>query len=306
MAELAQQSEPTGCPVIMSDDKPCGRPIYPAPQGVDKKPVCLMHSFNTGKDQAQFQNEVNAILAETSIYHRPQDRSDFCGFVFQEARFQVATFTPRALFGMVSFGRAAFTQEADFEKATFTEAADFTSTLWGAGKGNPVGETVVEPAIADFRDAKFIKPEQVRFLQVNAKGRQGFRGRFVNCLIKGVLFEDVDWHKENGRMVLQDERDRLANAEGAASYEQVAAAYRRFIINFDEAKHYDLSEDCMIGAMEMKRLDPAKFLFAGDLVHTTKSGLGCGGWENRFWSPISTVWRAAMGAAIGTRLLSWR
>jgi len=184
--------------------------------------------------------------------------ANFYGATFTEwANFVGATFPQK-----VTFWGATFTQGANFRGATFTEAADFTSTLWGAGKDNPVGETVVEPAIADFRDAKFIKPEQVRFLQVNAKGRQGFRGRFVNCLIKGVLFEDVDWHKENGRMVLQDERDRLANAEGAASYEQVAAAYRRFIINFDEAKQYDLSEDCMIGAMEMKRLDPAQFLFA--------------------------------------------
>lgn len=262
MTESVRHSEPTGCPVEMADGKPCGRPIHPAPSDVDEQPVCLMHSRDQRKDAKAFRDETDAILARASRFHRPTEPFDFSCFVFPEANFGRATFTQRAF-----FGGATFTQGADFEEATFTEAADFTSTLWGAGKDAPVGETVVEPAIADFRDAKFIKPEQVRFLQVNAKGRQGFRGRFVNCLTKGVLFEDVQWHREKGRMVLQDELDRLANASGAATYEQVAAAYRRFVINFDEAKHYDLSEDCMIGAMEMKRLDPDQPIFVRRAVN---------------------------------------
>lgn len=300
MPELERQSEPTGCPIGMYDGRPCGRPIYPAPSDVDEQPVCLMHSRDQRKDAKAFRDEIDAILAGTSRFHRSTERFDFSSFVFlatdfrrvkltqwadfsevmftktanfvgavfsQRADFSRAVFSQRANFVGARFGQRAdfsmamFIQGADFRYATFTGDASFAESLWGPGKDDPVVEEV-ELAIADFRNVKFLKPELVWFLRPNVTGRQGFRARFVSCLIKGVLFEDVDWHRENGRMVLQDELDRLANAEGAASYEQVATAYRRFVINFDEAKHYDLSEDCMIGAMEMKRLDPAQPFFA--------------------------------------------
>ncbi|MDE3242567.1 MAG: pentapeptide repeat-containing protein [Nitrospirota bacterium] len=311
MGELEQQSEPTDCPVVMSDGRPCGRPIHPAPSDVDERPVCLMHSREQRKDAEAFRAEIDAILLRTSVFHRPKDHFDFRYFVFHEANFGAELFTEKAFFGdarfigeaifqgaiftkgadfgeatfaqaanfwaatftqranfrqatfteEVDFGLATFTEGADFWGAMFTEGADFTLTLWGYGKDDLAREAGGEPAIASFHSVRLMKPEKVCFLRVNEKSRQGFRGRFVGCPIKGVLFEDVDWHREKGRMVLQDELDRLANDEEAASYEQVAAAYRRFIINFDEAKQYDLSEDCVIGAMEMKRLDPAQPAF---------------------------------------------
>jgi len=229
-----------------------------------------MHSCDQRKDAEAFHDEVDAILAGTSRFHRPRERFNFPRFVFPAADFGEARFTQGADFGEArftqeaDFGRVTFTQGANFWEAMFSEDADFSRSLWGPSKGEPVVEQV-ELAVADFRDAKFLKPELVRFLRVNEEGKSGFRARFVNCPIKGVSFEDVHWHREKGRMVLQDELDRLANVPETASCEQVAAAYRRFIINFDEAKHYDLAEDCMVGAMEMKRLDPAKFLFAGRL-----------------------------------------
>ena len=41
----------------------------------------------------------------------------------------------------------------------------------------------------------------------------------------------------------------------------MAIAYRQLVSNFEKERAYDLAEECKIGAMEMKRLDPKNFLF---------------------------------------------
>jgi len=83
---------------------------------------------------------------------------------------------------------------------------------------------------------------------------------------------DVNWHKQAGRMVLQNELDVTAprgpgEAKGTEGqkkkrptetrYELVAVVYRQLVNNFERVRNYDLAEDCFIGAMEMRRLDPA-------------------------------------------------
>ena len=116
MSEAEQSAAPETCPVEMSDDQPCGRPIHPAPQGVDHLPVCLMHSIDPDKDKALFRQEIDAILEGTSNHHHSQDKFDFTRFVFPEANFRETTFTRGA-----NFGSATFTQDADFREATFTK-----------------------------------------------------------------------------------------------------------------------------------------------------------------------------------------
>jgi len=335
MVELAQQSAPTGCPVPMSDGKPCGRQIHPAPSDVDKQPVCLMHSRDQRKDAKAFRGAIDAILLRTSVFHRPQDHFDFRYFVFHETNFRGVTFAEKAFFGEASFIQEAdfsgatftqeanfgvamfsdwtnfgktrfikeaiftgakfiqgasfvmttfsqgaffwgaeFTQRADFSIATFSHGADFRGATFaniasfdGAIFGRRASEDidVSSSAIADFRFAKFLMPNEVIFSQANQEGHEKLRVRFVGCSTETVRFEDVNWHRENGRMVLQDELDLRANLEEASRHEQIAIAYRRLINNFEKSRSYDLAEDCAIGLMEMKRLDPAKFLFAGRL-----------------------------------------
>jgi hypothetical protein len=46
-----------GCPVTMYLGRRCGRPIYSAPPGIDKTPVCLMHSHDPNKDDGAFERE---------------------------------------------------------------------------------------------------------------------------------------------------------------------------------------------------------------------------------------------------------
>ena len=113
--------EPTTFPVDMSDNLPCGRPIYAAPTDCDEQPVCLMHSRDPNKPQDEFKREVEAILADASAHHRPRDRFDFHGFAFLVADFRKETFAKNA-----DFGEATFTKTANFSGATFTEEADFS------------------------------------------------------------------------------------------------------------------------------------------------------------------------------------
>ena len=102
---------------------------------------------------------------------------------------------------------------------------------------------------------------------IQKKDAPGLRARFVNCRVEGVQFADVNWHRQGGRMVLQDELALTGLAYGPTldepdlTHELVAIAYRQLVSNFEKERAYDLAEECKIGAMEMKRLDPKKFLF---------------------------------------------
>jgi hypothetical protein len=257
------------CRVWMSDLLPCGRPTYLAPGSMDPNLPCIMHCRETTKDPVQFRQEIDAILAGKSAHHRPKDRFDFTRFVFPKANFSGATFAQ-----MAYFRRATFTQDAYFSAATFTQEADFGRATF-AHHANFFGATFTQKADfrratfaqqADFASTEFRRPEQVRFNRVNQqKGAPSLRARFVNCRVEGVQFVDVNWHRQGGRMVLQDELDLTDGTIGEAAgppCELVAIAYRQLVNNFEKERAYDLAEDCKVGAMEMKRLDPKNFLFA--------------------------------------------
>jgi len=114
MSTSAKAAAQSVCSVEMWDGEACGRAIHPAPPGVDPQPVCLMHSRDPNKDSAQFQNEIDAILARTDIH-------DLTGFVFtQDADFSGAKFTQNA-----EFSGAKFTRNANFNSDTFTQNANF-------------------------------------------------------------------------------------------------------------------------------------------------------------------------------------
>ncbi len=251
--------------------------------------VCLEADFSdaTFTQEAYFSNatfaqEANfsrATFAQEAYFSRATFTQDanFIGATFtqnarfysaaftQDANFISATFTQNANFigatlvqdanfigatlvQDANFSHATFTQDADFSSATFTQNADFSSATFTQTAG--------------FRWTEFRQPELVRFYRVNQKeGAPGLRARFVNCRVEGVQFADVRWHRQGGRMVLQDELDLTGPAPRPA-HELVASAYRQLVNNFEKERAYDLAEDCKIGAMEMKRLDPKNFLFA--------------------------------------------
>lgn len=197
----------------------------------------------------------------------------FSGTPFSSyANFEDATFSQKANFSWASFIRGA-----RFLSAIFSQAAVFYRTVFGlrADAGAAVTPPALDssPAIADFSWARFEQPGLVQFLQVNKESPQRLQARFFNCNIEGLQFVDVNWYKEGGRLVLQDELDitqpfppqeqgqkqaeeHKTKPEGP--YEVVATVYRQLVNNFEKVRAYDLAEDCSIGAMEMRRLDPAQ------------------------------------------------
>ena len=313
-----QSSAPKTFPEEMSDKNPCGRPIYHPPPGMDERPVCLMHSDDPNKDKELFRKEIDAILNDTSRHHCPTDKFDFESFVFPKAKFDDveftrtvnfswATFTQGAVFrkarftGGAYFGGAKFTKGAnfswatftkgthfmgatfsvgaDFIEATFTKAADFLGAKFTEG-ANFRGATFA--GLAAFRQTRFEQPTRVHFFQINKNTSEGFRARFLNCRVEELHFEDVNWYKKGPRMVLQDELDILSGE--SKEHELVAVAYRQLINNFERTRAYHLSEDCSIGAMEMRRRNPEHFLFGryATLRNTMKGIVGRGAWVKRF------------------------
>ena len=122
------------CPVLMHEYKFCGRPIYSAPQ-FDTIPVCLMHSLDPSKDDAQFQQEIDAIVVASSI---ATGIADFSRFVFPASQYMVRTFPAMCLFANAvflkeaNFYSAVFEHGAVFQSAQFEDEASFTRSQFGA------------------------------------------------------------------------------------------------------------------------------------------------------------------------------
>jgi len=196
--------------------------------------------------------------------------------------FRLAKFGEGASFWRAEFGGGAnfffakFGDGAEFMEAKFGEGVNFTMAEFG-GKTD-FSETTL-PGVTSFRRVTFENPAQVRFYRVNQKHQEGFRVRFLSCDMREVIFEDVHWHRQNHRMVLQDELDVIEGeakkgknkeenptatataTEEDSRNELVAVTYRRLIHNFERVRAYDLAEDCYVGAMNMKRLDPKVSFF---------------------------------------------
>jgi len=169
-----------GCPVEMSDDEPCGRPIFSAREGMDASPVCRMHSKDPYKGASKFEEEIDTILKGKSKHHRPKEKFDFQGFVFLTLLFTKKTFEkPVNLKGIevilkADFEEAHFNKNADFSGAIFREDARFMSVTFhedaefseahfqrnaNFGKTTFVGEGIFSATTFDgdtyFTDAKF-------------------------------------------------------------------------------------------------------------------------------------------------------
>ena len=308
MSSPPQPPQPN-CPIIMSDGKPCGRPLHRIKHGDDEEPVCLMHTHDPDKDWDAFWTEIQAILSGTSVRQPANNTRDFTTFVFTrdtdfsnanftyDADFSSATFTHNADFSGATFTQdayfsgASFTQDANFSFAKFTQDADFRSATFTERVDFPLTSF---RQVADFRFATFEKPNRILFHRVNEEpppgmtAPVGMKARFLNCLLDGVRFEDVHWHTPGGRLVLQDELD--LEGESPPKHELVADAYRRLVNNFEKARQYELAEQCIVGEMEMRRRDPRHFLLAS--------------WAEKEKGPRWKFWRP-LQRSIGQGLKQW-
>lgn len=116
------------CPFQMLHYKLCGREIHPAPL-YDETPVCLMHSKDPAKANADFEAEITRILATAS---HDATLADFSGFVFLKSDYLGRIFTPACWFrGSIfnqsaEFGKSTFVKKVDFAFCTFERGANFS------------------------------------------------------------------------------------------------------------------------------------------------------------------------------------
>jgi uncharacterized protein YjbI with pentapeptide repeats len=130
-AEKTEAVAEQRCATRMYNQQPCGRPIHPSPVMVDNAPVCLMHSRDLTKDDAEFQVEFERVLsqADTGI-------ADFTGFVFGSVDYSGRTFHATCVFRMavfacdVIFARVRFHNGADFTGARFEGQASFSEAFF--------------------------------------------------------------------------------------------------------------------------------------------------------------------------------
>jgi hypothetical protein len=147
-------SDSSGCPVMMVTER-CGRPLHDAPEGIDKRPVCLMHSRDLRKQEGtllkSFMQEFDTILQAAGdgeatfawfvfpgLDFRHRQVQAGCGFIgttfTQDAVFEGTTFAQGATFDLATFienayfNDATFTQNAVFSYATFMQNASFFRT----------------------------------------------------------------------------------------------------------------------------------------------------------------------------------
>lgn len=193
-----------GCPISMSDGKPCGRPLYKDRSGVDGQPVCIMHSHDMKKSPADVWENVLAILNRSSKANRLTQRYDFSGFVFldtdfsqrkfdREACFKEATFTQFANFSkatsdsIVDFSGAIFDRDASFTNVQFIQEYKFSDATFN---GSLDFSGVTFRYSVDFSGAKF--GGSVNFSEVNFERKADFsRARFNSSAnFSGAHFKD--------------------------------------------------------------------------------------------------------------------
>jgi uncharacterized protein YjbI with pentapeptide repeats len=184
----------------MFGGKPCGRAIHPAPKDVDEIPVCLMHSRDPNKSDAEFQREFESILEGAG-----DGLADFTGFVFPSSNFGGRTFKGTCVFSGATFAqyatffRATF-KEANFSGATFAHAADFCRATF-AQAANFAEATFAQHAYfsgATFKEAASLSwatfAEAARFSGATFKEADFAGATFKEADFAGATFaQDADF-----------------------------------------------------------------------------------------------------------------
>jgi len=122
------------CPIKMGKGT-CGRRTHVAPEGVDERRVCLMHS----KDVAKLSGALYAVFwteFEVILEAAGDQAAHFDHFVFPALNLKDKVILPFCSFNEATFVRdadfrgAAFSRSVDFTRVTFTRNAIFTGTIF--------------------------------------------------------------------------------------------------------------------------------------------------------------------------------
>lgn len=225
-----------------------------------------------------------ARFAENVTFHECSLRgADFSGAHFEKD----VVFEHGTTIGTGAFEHATFAGRAEFDRVTFLGDVKFVATRFASRVS--FGYCDFEPtedagsSVADFTFAEFAEPDAVRFFRINRKTKQPFRMRVRGCDVRECHFADVNWHRESGRLMLEDEFDledgRLEKVRHQQEFDKwkddyefnpewlpepfeptghdlVATSYRQLVANFERDRAFDLAEECWISVMELKRIGP--------------------------------------------------
>ena len=201
----------------------------------------------------------------------------FTAAIFQDVQFNGETtftnavFSQGANFTLVRFTQLAhfeftkFAQSANFFGAAFHKDAAFMETVFGLVSQNGVEPLIssLPQTVADFTHTTFIQPASILFYRVNQASSQGFLVRFAGCNVEQLQLVDINWYRDNNRLVLQDEIDlQKSKNQTKATHELARVSYRQLINNFDKVRAYDLADECWVGVMDLNRFDPTRSVFS--------------------------------------------
>lgn len=200
---------------------------------------------------------------------------------FESAQFNSLTWFDETYFGHnTSFRATEFNGETRFYETTFEDEVIFTGSTF---KGSVLYEATRFKATIDLRHVDILPNANVRFMKINNTspheaevGEEDvldidpeiyFRAYFLDSPVERIVLEDINWFRQNRRLTLQDEINVHRDYESRRQhpdelsyikpdFELTKITYLRLVNNFERTRQYDLAEDCFIGAMEMKRLDP--------------------------------------------------
>ena len=222
-----------GCPISMyyhGFGPRCGRKLHVAPEGVDEKHVCLMHSNDPGKQSGplfeEFRLEFERVLEAAGDGEAHFDRFVFPQLDFSRREFQAicrfdgAIFTRNANFFKAIFTKdtgftgaiftqyayfwnAAFTQAANFLRATFTLDANFSDAIFTLD-ANFFAAIFIQAAsfvdttihgTADWRKCKFLNQAEFRQTKFEplVEGRPSAAFALASFSKPGeIVFDNVD------------------------------------------------------------------------------------------------------------------
>jgi uncharacterized protein YjbI with pentapeptide repeats len=156
--------------------------------------------------------------------------------------FAAADFTGAIIQGPLKLTRAVFEQSVSFRGAAIEGALDL-SDVQVNGDG-----------ILDLSNVSLGSPEALRLVRLNQQPTSPpLRLCLANMTMEGARIENINWSRDpRNRVLLEDE---AAVARGETQPQHVVAVYRRLRTIFEANHLYDEAEDCVWGAMEMRRHD---------------------------------------------------
>ena len=257
---------------------------------IDGEITCLMHSRTREKDSSAFVQTLQVLLNDearelnfsgfcfpegtTSMFRYLHlgrtvrfDKAEFWGdVVFEKVEFQrLVRFDDASFNGSAIFLHVQFNAGAVFSRATFFQAARFLNLDIG-----PVGDKHDDSCL-HLEDVDLRVPELTVFRSINQARSAGVWFSVENCDIERVRFEEVNWRRQDNRIVLYHETFMPGIwtpgiARASFKYHLLTLEYIRLMKSLERNGDSDLAEDVFCSVMELRRLDSRALPFASRLA----------------------------------------